>query len=104
MKLMSCFDKFQSDRVCELCGITNAKQHDYCEKLMLLKEKIIKLSFVKNCKFKTDAYEEYEHYYECSRFNNNCAPEKNCLKEKYNQALQEYDIIKEKYIKIIEGL
>jgi hypothetical protein len=70
---MSCFGKFkESDRICQLCLMTNIKcsyecrnitkdKHDKAEELQRIK---------RSCPYRTQCYDEYEPFDGCSKNGN----------------------------------
>lgn len=104
MKMLSCFGKFEEDRICEICEITCKKQYEYCKDLKQLENKTYLTNEV--CDYKKQGYDysEREEYLECKKFGGYCEPKNKCKKEEYELACEKYKISKDRYIKEIENL
>lgn len=104
MDIMKCFDNYQDDRICDLCDKTNNIQYRYCKNLMKLQKNIYKLEFVSDCPHQTEAYDDWQRYYKCKLYNEDCCPRELCMKDKYDDAVKTYDIMKERYISLIKDI
>ena len=77
---MGCFGLFYNDRTCELCQQINAETFSKCrEARRIAKEKSDKIrETIERCPYRTDGYDEYTHFYACSKNGNGygrCADE-----------------------------
>lgn len=104
MNILSCFENFKNDRICEICAVSCHEQHEYCEKITKLKENIIQPVY--SCAYKKEEYDysERERYWTCMKYGGNCDIRKKCKKQEIENRISEYEKTKEEYIKRINSL